>query len=85
VKNARSRIYFVKLFFLEQHRFFGEKSVFNIPFHYMIQIDRAGTKSFYIAGLFSRKNIVFNIPPLLGSKYNLAEQKSTFESSCQKV
>jgi len=27
----------------------------------MIQIDRAGTKSFYTVGLFSGKNIVFNI------------------------
>ena len=35
----------------------------------MIQIDCVGTESFYAAGLFSRKNIVFNIPPLLESKY----------------
>jgi len=49
---------------------FSKKNIiFNIPFHYMIQIDRAGTKSFHTAGLFSGKNIVFNILPLLGSKY----------------
>jgi len=35
----------------------------------MIQIDCAGTKSFYTAGLFSRKNIAFNISPLLEPKY----------------
>jgi hypothetical protein len=48
---------------------FSEKNiVFNIPFRYMIQIDRAGAKSFYTLGLFSGKNIVFNILPLLGYK-----------------
>lgn len=31
----------------------------------MLQIDCLGAESFYVAGLFSRKNTVFNIPTLL--------------------
>jgi hypothetical protein len=54
---------------LSRKLFFEKNIAFNIPFPYMIQIDRAGAKSFYTLGLFSGENIVFNIPPLLESKY----------------